>query len=808
MVPIDGDRQQAPAGSAVPVEPLVEMRAPAGQPVVGATIECSITGGAGSVSLATATTDARGRASCGAWTLGAQGAQTLRVAARDSRYTTSSPVVFSATAVAAGGFAAGPPRSWAVSVAAGGGVADTVTGLRFVFPAGGQGTLEIARVQPMANEPATGLTRFTARFTGTQTIEVAVPLGGGDLAAYFLGEMSGVATSGPAGPRWWALPVERVRNDTAFVVLRSASTVPLRGLVSAAPRGLWSTAIATPPTVQVYATAPLPPTSPTATVRRNYRAAVEQLIDWWSTTLSSAPGARLTAAVTADPWNFSTGASGDAYYAKGWFTTYNLPWLYYNTNRDLVVSARHEGSHYVTHMLLGDPRYRELEAFVPGSGHDLGLVAHGFRNSLIEEYSHIANFLMSGALDNHDLRSLSPVNNFRHLMGRQPNKVDFPSLEGFGAGMLAALTRSGGDTLVYDFFAEGSRSRAPARGLTNRQILDVMATGPGTPMELRDALVPVAGGEATLAAVVEPLGWSYQGFGRIVNEMGVPIPEAVVASVVRAADGKSYRTVGSTPAGTTGRIWLPRLYPGTSTLRVYLPKSGGGIDSSDVTTVTVPWSTPTTDSVDLKDIVVPRLNAFTGIYIDLTGVTSPNAAGTDACRPNFSVSEMLVSNPVSGTISFPLTWNGLNFSTQGSTSFDIPPEYAGSRLRRYEQTMTANGTLTPGKADTLWATLTASSSQKESAYIVDVQTKLGRWVTAANTVTSMSLRSFPVTVRSSTPASLRGTLTGAAAATALGTDWSFSHYWIPPDLPTFHPQNCTGYELGSGLRIDVSFLQR
>jgi hypothetical protein len=55
---------------------------------------------------------------------------------------------------------------------------------------------------------------------------------------------------------------------------------------------------------------------------------------------------------------------------------------------------------------------------------------------------------------------------------------------------------------------------------------------------------------------------------------------------------------------------------------------------------------------------------------------------------------------------------------------------------------------------------------------------------------------------------LRGTLTGAVAASALGTDWSFSHYWIPPDLPTFHPQNCTGYRLGSGLRIDVSFLQR
>lgn len=361
--------------------------------------------------------------------------------------------------------------------------------------------------------------------------------------------------------------------------------------------------------------------------------------------------------------------------------------------------------------------------------------------------------------------------------------------------------------MVYDFHYAGSRTRAPALGVAVPQVLDVMANGPRNPNELREALVPVAGSEATLAALLEPLGWSYQGWGRVVNEMGIPVPDAVVASVVTATNGKSYKTVGSTPSGTNGKFWLPRMYPGTSTLRVYTSRAGGGIDSADVGTATAPWTQSTMDSVDLKDLVLPRLNAYTGIYVKLDGFTSPNSAGTDACRPNFSVIEILASDPVN-TKTFPLAWNGLSFSTNGSTSYDVPPAYSGAHLRRYQQQMSASGTLTPGRADTMWVRLTASSQNKELDYIVNAQTKVGTWVTSVNTQANVTLQAFPLTLRSGSTPSMRGALAGSAAATALGNGWSVSHYWISADLPTFHPQNCSGYVLGANPQVDVTILQR
>lgn len=805
---LDGDRQQAPTASAVPVAPVVLVRDAGNQVVANVALRCSVSSGGGSIASASAVSDAAGRASCDRWTLGSVGGQTLRVESADTKYVLATPLTVSAIAVAAGGATVGPPRTTTLASPSATSVLDTVTGLRFTFPQGATGTLEVARVQPFAVEPSAGLTRFMATFTGPQSMEVAVPLNGGELSAFFYGEVSSVATSGPAGARWWALPIARVRNDTGFAVLKSATTTSLVGIGATAayrfPIGRAANP-ATPPKVQAYATVPMPASSPTASIRRQYRTAVEQVIDWWKTTLSPAGSARLAAAIAADPWNFSTGSSGDSYYAKGFWTS-GYPWIYYNTGKELTISARHEGSHYVSHMLLGETRYREIEDFVPGEGHDLGRVASGFRNSIIEEYPHIANFLMSGALDNHDLRSVSSVNNFRDLMSAQPDKVDFPSLEGFGAGMMAALTRAGSDTLVYDFSYAGSRTRSPAFGVSARQIADALASGPRNPNELREALVPLAGSAASLAALVEPLGWSYQGSGRVVDERGVPVAGAVLASVVTASNGKSYRTVGGTPTGTDGKFWMPRLYPGESKLRAYTTKVGGGLDSLDVLSLSVPWTKATTDTVGLGDIVVPSLTAYNSVYIVIDGVVSPNTLGTDVCRPNFFVSNML-STSVTTSAQYDLSWSGLTFSANGAATYEVQGEYSGSLRTRSELTMATQGTLIPGRGDTLWVNLTASSNDHELAYQIDPVTRVGKWITVVTMPTAISLRNFPLRVRSTTPASITGKLTGNEAVAAMMSG-SFEYYNVSPYIPTFHPQSCMAYTTGPNFSIEVRLLQR
>ena len=64
-----GDGQWAPPGTDVPMAPTVIV-ASVGSGVSGVPVQFTVTSGGGTVRTATATTDANGRASCGAWTLG------------------------------------------------------------------------------------------------------------------------------------------------------------------------------------------------------------------------------------------------------------------------------------------------------------------------------------------------------------------------------------------------------------------------------------------------------------------------------------------------------------------------------------------------------------------------------------------------------------------------------------------------------------------------------------------------------------------------------------------------------------------
>lgn len=90
-----GNNQAAPPETAVPIAPSVIIRNPAGNPVAGTTVTFSVTSGGGTITGATATSNAQGIAAVGSWTLGAAlGANTLQAAAAGL---TGSPVTFTAT---------------------------------------------------------------------------------------------------------------------------------------------------------------------------------------------------------------------------------------------------------------------------------------------------------------------------------------------------------------------------------------------------------------------------------------------------------------------------------------------------------------------------------------------------------------------------------------------------------------------------------------------------------------------------------------------------------------------------------------
>jgi adhesin/invasin len=99
-----GNNQTATVNTAVATPPSVIVRDLAGNPIGGASVTFAVVSGGGSVTGATATTNAGGIATVGAWTLGTTaGANTLRASS------TSGSVTFSATGVA------GPATQIAVS---------------------------------------------------------------------------------------------------------------------------------------------------------------------------------------------------------------------------------------------------------------------------------------------------------------------------------------------------------------------------------------------------------------------------------------------------------------------------------------------------------------------------------------------------------------------------------------------------------------------------------------------------------------------------------------------------------------------
>jgi adhesin/invasin len=90
---VAGDLQTAAAGTAVPVQPAVMVTDILGAPVVGATVTFAVVAGGGSITGASAVTDASGVARVGSWTLGTTPGTNLLIASLGSL----TPVVFTAT---------------------------------------------------------------------------------------------------------------------------------------------------------------------------------------------------------------------------------------------------------------------------------------------------------------------------------------------------------------------------------------------------------------------------------------------------------------------------------------------------------------------------------------------------------------------------------------------------------------------------------------------------------------------------------------------------------------------------------------
>ncbi|MBV9110799.1 MAG: hypothetical protein JO306_15420 [Gemmatimonadetes bacterium] len=98
-----GDNQAAMAGTAVAQVPAVVVRDSAGNPLSGLTVTFAVTSGGGTVTGATATTDASGTASAGSWVMGSGAGPNGLSASVSGGIISGGPIVFSAIACSGGG---------------------------------------------------------------------------------------------------------------------------------------------------------------------------------------------------------------------------------------------------------------------------------------------------------------------------------------------------------------------------------------------------------------------------------------------------------------------------------------------------------------------------------------------------------------------------------------------------------------------------------------------------------------------------------------------------------------------------------
>jgi Bacterial Ig-like domain (group 1)./Bacterial Ig-like domain (group 2). len=242
IVIVAGDNQSVAAGSTVPVAPSVKVTDAIGDPVSGVAVAFAVTGGGGTITGASATTNSDGIATAGTWTLGAK--------AGPNKLTATSPVIAGVSAVFSAAGGAGPPTTIAgfagnnQTGTAGGFIAlkpsvlvtdanaNPVSGFTVTFtPASGSGSVTGASaVTDAAGIATVGSWKFGTT-AGPQSLSATASGLAGSPVVFNATTVAPVATNlaGFAGNNQTAKPNFAVSNPPSVIITDTAG-VPVSGV--------------------------------------------------------------------------------------------------------------------------------------------------------------------------------------------------------------------------------------------------------------------------------------------------------------------------------------------------------------------------------------------------------------------------------------------------------------------------------------------------------------------------------------------------------------------------------------------------
>ncbi|MBD3236856.1 MAG: hypothetical protein GF330_09140 [Candidatus Eisenbacteria bacterium] len=525
-----------------------------------------------------------------------------------------------------GPFAVNESLVVALDLSAGAAYRDSLTGLTLRFPEGATGVLTTGLLSEAPEPPWDAGRGLFVAYDGERPVQLLQPHAPGG-CELLLGYGTPIGSEAdPATERWFALPpIDTLRGEAAdSLVFRLCAPRTAAGDAEAGPH---------------YWLCEFPAGSDVAAELATSIAEAQALLATWRDSLAAifagVPEARTPELLA--PRFLPDGDYYRGFYRPGDGTAIPAARIGLGSGATRGEIA-HQIGHYLTHLLVGDAAYREIETHLPAA-HGVGSVSET-RAALGEDYAHYFAYLLTGAVEGAGDPD-APADFFPGT-APDPRAVDLPGVDGFGTLLLRVLERT--DSTIVNL--QGETVRVPVVGLTREAVVaELIAHGEAGIHALRDRIathLATLGKQDCLAPLASAVGWNGAGWGQIVGRTWGPLEGAEVLAYV-SVDGEDYfATADPILTDSLGWFHMPVLFPGPQMLRV--------VDAPDSQefALEVPWEHATDFDVSLsKFFLWPDLRTLNGLQLSLHLTFELDAADTSTSA-YFGVSGLMHCDGMEG----------------------------------------------------------------------------------------------------------------------------------------------------------------
>ncbi len=491
----------------------------------------------------------------------------------------------------------GSPTEYTVVGGSGTIIEDSLTGIDFEFPDGGNGTLAIAEIES-GPEPEFEGSGFSLEYSGNERILARVPKDG----AYCVMLMGYGTSAGSRDNRneddWRALAEIESNSSEAVFELIPAATANSRGNFASiiAHEGFkyhWITRI---------------PSGSSDAVK--LQAIKSQAIEFIGHCLDSLPASIKTAATSE-----YNGRMAPTFYADdNYYIGFTRRRVIGNSTTPMigimahsgVNTVAHEVGHYMHHVLVGDDKYLQLENSAPDN-HGIGDL-HYERQTIVEDIAYFGQYFLLGNVNSADATEPAIM-----MHGKDPELKDYPSYEGFACCLLARLHAT--NPKIRDMEFTSQQRDFPVVGASFADLFGIIAKGAVNVDQLREHIreyLKSKGQGDKYPVILERLGWRYIAKATIVNENGDPVKHADVKCVAKVGSTEYFTRTENGYTDANGETSYIEVFPDSSYLRVEYNSQSHDIpiyiDPDGATNVLVELGTVEIQAIDLS--------RFNGFYIN------------------------------------------------------------------------------------------------------------------------------------------------------------------------------------------------